>query len=123
MEAHCILMVEDEMCLAMMLGDILEDAGFRVVRASRLDDALQLVANTRIDAAILDVNLGGTPVFPLLPQLREREVPFVFATAYGHPGIPAEYADAPVLTKPYPPGRAVDALRRLISDAAAPPLH
>lgn len=50
-------MVEDEMCLAMMLEDVLTDAGYQVMRAARLKDAMTIAHRERIDAAILDVNL------------------------------------------------------------------
>ena len=33
-------------------------------------------------SAILDINLGGEMVFPLADLLRERHIPFVFATGY-----------------------------------------
>lgn len=58
-----ILMVEDEMCLAMMLEDVLSDAGYQVVRAARLKDAMKIARDEHIDAAILDVNLHGETVY------------------------------------------------------------
>lgn len=77
-----ILMVEDEMCLAMMLEDVLSDAGYDVVRAGRLKDAMNIARREHIDAAILDVNLHGEPVYPLAAQLHESGVPLRQA---GHP--------------------------------------
>jgi DNA-binding response OmpR family regulator len=41
-----------------------------------------------IDAAILDVNLHGEPVYPLASQLHEAGVHFMFVSAYGKPGHP-----------------------------------
>lgn len=98
---RCVLMVEDEMNLAMMLEDILVDAGYRVLKAARVPSALVLVAAEQIDAAILDVNLAGVAVFPVAAALHERAIPFVFTTGYGQMGISAEYCDRPVLQKPY----------------------
>ena len=95
-----ILMVEDEMNLAMMLEDILEDAGYRVLKAGRLPQALEIVAQSgldeasRIDVAILDINLAGVQVFPLAEILRARSVPFVFTSGYGRDGIPEDYRDS-----------------------------
>src|SRR5688500_5061814 len=94
-----ILMVEDEMCLAMMLEDVLSDAGYEVVRAARLKDAMNIARQEHIDAAILDVNLHGEPVYPLAAQLHEAGVPFMFASAYGKPGIPEEFSGYPVMAK------------------------
>lgn len=101
--AQCVLVVEDEMCLAMMLQDLLEDAGYRVVKAARVPAALQIAADETIDAAILDVNVGGRDVFPVADALRQRGVPFMFASGYGERGLPGEYRGRPVLQKPYDP--------------------
>lgn len=102
-----ILMVEDEMNLAMMLEDFLDEAGFHVLKAGHLPRALELVARvsaddrTRIDVAILDINLAGVKVFPLADVLRELGIPFMFTSGYGAEGLPAEYQDCAVLQKPY----------------------
>ena len=55
-----------------------------------------------IGAAILDVNLHGKAVDPLASQLHASGVPFMFASAYGKPGIPEEFSAYPVMPKPYP---------------------
>lgn len=101
---QCVLLVEDEMCLAMMLQDILEDAGYRVLKASRVAGALALAAaaeDESIDAAILDINLAGTEVFPVAYELQRRGVPFMFASGYGDRGLPGPFHGSPVLQKPY----------------------
>ena len=117
-----ILMVEDEMNLAMMLEDILDDAGYRVLKAGRLPNALEIVAQSgldgkgRIDAAILDINLAGVQVFPLADVLRERGVPFMFTSGYGRDGIPDAYGDSAVLQKPYSAARIVTTLQAMLGD-------
>ena len=99
----CVLLVEDEMCLAMMLQDLLEDAGYRVLKAARVVASLNLATAEDIDAAILDVNVAGTEVFPVADELRRRGVPFMFASGYGERGVPGEFRDYPMLQKPYDP--------------------
>lgn len=105
-----LLMVEDEMCLALVLADLLEDAGYDVVPVGRLQDAERL-AHDGFDVAILDINLGGELVYPVAHRLRERGVPFVFASAYGVARVPEEFRDAPVLQKPY----AAEAITRAVA--------
>ncbi|KQY52138.1 hypothetical protein ASD14_05670 [Lysobacter sp. Root494] len=107
-------MVEDEMCLAMMLEDVLSDAGYQVVRAARLKDAMNIARQEHIDAAILDVNLHGEPVYPLAAQLHESGVPFMFASAYGKPGIPEAFSRYPVMAKPYPIHELIPAVEGLL---------
>jgi hypothetical protein len=42
-------------------------------------------------------------VFPFAAELDRREIPYIFATAYGTRGIPAEYREHTVLQKPFGP--------------------
>jgi len=98
-----VLLVEDEMCLAMMLQDLLEDAGYRVLKAARVAAALNLAEAEDIDAAILDVNVAGSEVFPVADALRRRGVPFMFASGYGDRGLPGSFQGSPMLQKPYDP--------------------
>ena len=101
-----ILIVEDEMLVAMNLEDMLLDLGHEVAGiASRLEPALSLAAEGQFDLALLDVNLAGSQSFPVAAILRDRNIPFLFATGYGIKGIIEEFRSYPVLQKPF---RAVD---------------
>jgi DNA-binding response OmpR family regulator len=112
-----ILVVEDEMMAASMLEIVLGDAGCVVVGpASSVADALALAADAPLDAAILDVNLGGEPVFPLADVLAARQVPFVFVTGYGVNGVDGgRYADIAVVQKPYDDEEMVETIAELIA--------
>lgn len=115
-----VLVVEDEMLLALDLEEGLRDAGCEVVGpAGSLRSALRLAENSEIDAAILDVNLAGERVFPVAQILTERGIPFVFATAYAGSDelYPLEVRDVPRLSKPYTVGQAVATLDRIMTDA------
>lgn len=101
------------MYLAMALDDLLTDRGFDVVLSGRLADALRK-ADQEFDGAVLDINLGGDAVYPVAAALRRRKVPFLFASAYGHPAIPADFDDAPVLQKPYAMQDLITALDALV---------
>lgn len=96
-----ILIVEDEMLPAMLLEETMRRAGHTTRKAARLSRAVALARAESFDAAVLDVNLAGEPVFPLAAMLREQGVPFLFATGYGEAGLPPEYRDCDVLQKPY----------------------
>jgi CheY-like chemotaxis protein len=100
-----VLVVEDEMMVSMLIEDMLSDMGCLVVGpASRLDEAIELAKSAEIDCAVLDVNLGGTPIFPLADVLRERGCPFAFATGYGDAGLRDADRGTPVLQKPFREG-------------------
>jgi CheY-like chemotaxis protein len=118
-----VLVVEDEMLVAMNIEDMLLDLGHEVVGlASRLESALAMAREGGFDLAMLDVNLAGQPSFPVADVLREAGVPFLFATGYGIQGIAEPYRSAPVLQKPFRARdlqEALQAATRPIIDGAA----
>jgi len=96
-----ILLVEDEILVAMMMRDILGDLGFSVVGPfSRLSEAMVAAVHDDIDAGIIDVNLGGEFVYPVAEVLAARDIPFIFVTGYGVESIDNRFASVPVIKKP-----------------------
>jgi len=77
-----ILIVEDEYFLADDLKQILSRRSAEVLGpVPTMSEALKLINDSqRIDCAVLDVNLGGKSVFPISAALKERNIPFLFAT-------------------------------------------
>lgn len=97
-----ILVVEDEVLLAMQIEDVLLEMGHEVVGpTARILEALDFARHATLDFAILDVNIAGSQSFPVADILIAREIPFTFATGYGKEGILDEYCRHPVLSKPY----------------------
>jgi CheY-like chemotaxis protein len=114
----CVLVVEDEMLLALDLEEGLRDLGCVVVGpAGTLRSALRLIETETVDAAILDVNLAGERVFPVARRLAEQGIPFVFATAYADAGeiYPVDVQSAPRLSKPYTVQQALQTLSALVA--------
>jgi CheY-like chemotaxis protein len=97
----CILVVEDEMLVAMMLEGWLRDLGYRVIKAARVAKAVDMATTATIDFAILDVNLAGATSYRVANELRRRHIPFVFASGYAPGTLRAEFHDIAVLKKPY----------------------
>lgn len=114
-----IFVVEDETLVLFNLEDILTDLGCEVAgQAMRLDKAVELAKTVGpVDAAILDVNIGGTTVFPAAEILAERGVPLLFATGYGRDGLPDEWQGHAVIVKPYSPQDVERALGPLLARA------
>lgn len=97
-----ILLVEDEALVSMMMEDLLDDLGCEVAACfAEVDPTLVWLdrAKPQIDGAILDINLGGSMVFPIADALRDRGTPFAFVTGYTNSDQARTY-DAPLLTKP-----------------------
>jgi CheY-like chemotaxis protein len=110
-----VFVVEDELMIRMLLQDMLADLGHTLAgEAGRIEDALALARAGEFDVAILDVNLNGQPISPVVDVLIARGVPFVFATGYGQRGVPEPYRGNPTLQKPF----QLDALAQAL-DAAA----
>lgn len=107
-----VLVVEDEAMVLMMLEDMLADFGCTVSGvAATVSEALdQLRAPAAIDAAILDVNLGGERIYPVADLLQARGVPFVFSTGYGPAELALRYPGRPLLQKPYAPEALAEVL-------------
>jgi PAS domain S-box-containing protein len=96
-----ILLVEDEILVAMMMKDILTELGFSVLGPfSRLAEAMVAAVHDEIDAGIIDINLGGEFVYPVADVLNARQIPFVFVTGYGVEGIEPRFGYVPVIKKP-----------------------
>jgi len=97
-----VIVVEDETLVAILLEDMLTDLGCEVLwTAHRVPRALDLVAQSTPDAAVLDVNIAGDEVYPVAQALAERNIPFVFATGYGTRGLSDDWRGRPIVQKPF----------------------
>jgi CheY-like chemotaxis protein len=99
-----VLVVEDEMMIAIMIEDMLTDLGHQVAGVCQsLAAALAMAEadDVQFDMAILDVNLAGERSFPVARRLAERGVPFMFATGYGTLGLEEPFRRALTLKKPF----------------------
>lgn len=101
LEGKRILVIEDEALVAVMIEDMLAEAGATVIGpAMSVAAGLALAELETIDAAVLDVNLRGERIDVVAALLRKRDVPIVFATGYGE-GMPNAVPGDLVLDKPY----------------------
>jgi CheY-like chemotaxis protein len=106
-----ILVVEDEMMIALALEKMLDDLGFQqVALAMSLDQALEAAA-LGPDCAIVDYKLGIETAEPLLRVLEARAIPFILVTGYDDRALSAMAgAGWPILTKPTLPAALCEAL-------------
>jgi CheY-like chemotaxis protein len=79
-----ILIVEDELVVAMELEALLRDLGCIVLDAvPTIKRALDALREVRPDLAVLDVNLQGEWVTPVAEVLEAQGIRFVLVTGYG----------------------------------------
>lgn len=119
MNGKRILLIEDEALVAMELEAELLAAGCVVVGpAGNIPSAQRLIEEAEIDAALVDANLAGRPVDELAAALKRRGVPFAFATGYGRDGLPQDFRDSPILTKPFSREQMLATVQQLLSTPA-----
>jgi PAS domain S-box-containing protein len=96
-----VLLVEDEALVALMIQETLIEFGFDVLGpVGTVSEALAAARERRIDAAVLDINLGHELVYTVAEILAQRGVPFVFVTGYDADSIDERFSGIPVLQKP-----------------------
>jgi DNA-binding NtrC family response regulator len=115
------LVVEDEYFIADEIRQALVDLGAEVLGpfANVQDADAILISGTRIDIALLDVNVRSEMVFPLARALRSRGVPFVFMTGYGRASLGAEFQDVELWQKPLDLTKALPSLANMLRQVAS----
>jgi CheY-like chemotaxis protein len=109
-----VLVVEDESLIGMLAEDLLEQLGCRMVGlVSSLDKALEMAKRAEIDFALLDVDLGGEPVYPVARALQARSIAFAFMSGYG--GLEGDWREWPVIQKPFDLAQLRREIERAIS--------
>lgn len=100
--------------MAVALEDDLRDGGAVVIGPfGDLASALAGAEQQAFDLALLDINLGGTMVYPLADALLLRRVPFLFLSGYIGADLPPRFSAQRRLSKPYDPTRLVDEILKL----------
>ena len=107
-----VLVVEDNMIIAMDAEDILMTLGAtNVTVAASVDQALSYLEQQSFTFAMLDVNLGAQTSETIAIALTERGTPFIFATGYGdRTSLSDRFPDIGVVQKPYDVDRVAAAL-------------
>jgi DNA-binding response OmpR family regulator len=108
-----VLIVEDEPLVAMHVAAMMTEFGFSDIRfAHSIANAMAVLPWT-LALGLLDINIGGQPVFPLAMTMRARGVPLVFSTGQWPRMLPLEWADYPMLPKPLDPKALAATLEKL----------
>jgi CheY-like chemotaxis protein len=107
-----VLVVEDDTVTAKALVWIFELCGAEIIGpAPTMEHALELIRNyDRLDGAVLDASLRGSPSCAIADILKNRGVPFVINTGYNRDELPNQLQQAPYCQKPVRPGEIIAAL-------------
>ncbi|MGD9028031.1 MAG: response regulator, partial [Methyloceanibacter sp.] len=97
-----VLVVEDQAPIALQLEDMLVESECQVVGpASRVGQALRLLGENVVDAAVLDLNVAGELVYPVADALDARGLPYIFATGYDPSDVSGRYGHRNIVQKPF----------------------
>lgn len=111
-----ILVLDDEMLIAIDIQTQLEDLGHRVLVASALSDALAVVESERIDVAIVDWHLRTEISAPLIDVLQQRHVPFVLCSGEALEELAGLFPAVPIVSKPFASDQIVDVINQVVRD-------
>jgi DNA-binding response OmpR family regulator len=110
-----VLLVEDEMLVAMLVETALEDENCIIVGPyGALGEALEAARSEAMDLAVLDINLAGEKVFPVAEVLAARGVPFLLLSGYGEVALPSNRRHWPICAKPFSLEDLVSRLAQLL---------
>ena len=126
MRPASVFLVEDEVVIGMMIADMIEQLGHRVVaEAANIQDGQTLAQSANYDLAVLNINIGGHRIDPVAEIIDRRGLPFFFVSGYGSGGRPEQFSDRPFLRKPVMTWKLGDTINSIlsISDTEFPAGH
>lgn len=110
-----ILVAEDEFLLAAQLEDELHAAGCVVLGPfTSVAAAMQACGTEQFDLALLDVNLRGEMIYPVIDELRLRGLPFVLLSGYSAANLPERLRTMPRVAKPHESATLLREIRRTL---------
>jgi len=115
-----VLLVEDNMIIALEAEDMLRDLGAdQVALASTLAEADLFLAHQSFQFAMLDINVGRGTSFDLATKLKNAGTPVIFASGYGDElALDRRNGDDIVIQKPYERDHLARAVQQVLRNAA-----
>jgi two-component system sensor histidine kinase/response regulator len=120
-----ILVTEDDPSMLEIIAFLLEDEGYRVLKAANAEAALALLQNTTPDLIISDIMMPGMSGYEFFKEIRANSawarIPFIFLTARGQRGDIRQgmgMGADDYITKPFEPEELLDAVKIRLNRAA-----
>jgi CheY-like chemotaxis protein len=116
-----LLVIEDEPIVGLDIVSSLKEGGYRASGpVGTLQKAIHAATTGDFAAALLDANLAGKSVDEIAAVLTRRNIPFTFVTGYGRDNLPAAFASAPTLGKPFSRTALLRAVGEMLTRDAVP---
>lgn len=116
-----ILIVDDLAFIKIVLKDLLEKSGFRVVgEASNGEEAIKLYQEKRPDAVLMDITMPGMDGLTALKRIRETDplARIIICSALGQQRLilqAIQLGAKDFIVKPFQPQRVVSALKKALN--------
>ena len=112
LRGRSILVVEDELLIAMDIVAALEEAGANATMTTTVRHALILVEHDGLSGAIMDHALSDGDSTALCARLKERSIPYISYSGYS--AVSGADPTAPHIVKPVPMHILLTALEELL---------
>ncbi|BBD97142.1 response regulator [Sphingobium amiense] len=114
-QGNRILLVEDDLAVASLIADMLEDASYEVDGPyATLSEGVAALADHMPSGAVLDIHLRGSDVDLLADDLDSYAIPYVLCSGAGeHPMVEA-HPQALFILKPDIGEKLLSALRHML---------
>ena len=100
-DASRVLVIEDELLIALLLEETIREFGYRVSAVARtIPEARREFAKRNFDAVLLDINIDGRYNSEIADFLLRENIPCAFVTGYDYL-IEPRHEHIPVLPKPF----------------------
>jgi CheY-like chemotaxis protein len=115
-----IFVLEDEALIRMMVVEMVEKLGHRVVvEAGSISEGLELAQTAEFDLALLDINIDGDTSADIAHIIECRGLPFLFVSGYSSTGLPPPFHESRVLQKPFQAETLQNAIDQLLGQPNA----
>jgi CheY-like chemotaxis protein len=119
-----VMIIEDEEDAAELFAEMMRVSGFRVIKTSRSEPALEIMSASQPDVIVLDIMMPGVSGLDILQQMRRDPslagIPVVVVSARSMPAdikISMEAGASSYLTKPVGYFDLKNAVERLLGSA------
>jgi two-component system chemotaxis response regulator CheY len=115
-----VLIVDDLAFIKIVLRDIIEKAGFRVVgEASNGEQAISIYQDTRPDVVLMDITMPGMDGLTALKKIRELDAAarVIICSALGQQQLivqAIQLGARDYIVKPFQPQRVISALKKAL---------
>jgi DNA-binding response OmpR family regulator len=112
---HRVLVVEDELLVALDIADALKGAGAEVIVSRTIGDALSQAETQSLTAAVIDhVLYDGITTSDVCAKLKERKIPFIVYSGFSK--LEGACADGELVHKPASPAMLLSTLLGVLEE-------